>query len=157
MHRNIYPVRRFLITLFIFCGCVGRHNNLYLLLDNADGLYTGSSVISRGVIIGKVEELSLSDKWVVVKLTIKDKYKLSKESDFKVILDNVLQRKSSIDVTFSSSKDTYANNDTVMVHNKKGIERNVIPVELDSSSRAEMLKVFKQLDTLLNSKSKAKG
>ncbi|WP_298939071.1 MlaD family protein [uncultured Dysgonomonas sp.] len=128
-----------------------------MLLDNADGLYTGSSVISRGVIIGKVEELSLSDKWVVVKLTIKDKYKLSKESDFKVILDNVLQRKSSIDVTFSSSKDTYANNDTVMVHNKKGIERNVIPVELDSSSRAEMLKVFKQLDTLLNSKSKAKG
>ncbi|HEX2847227.1 MAG TPA: MlaD family protein [Chitinophagaceae bacterium] len=127
-----------------------------MLLDNADGLYAGSSVISRGVIIGKVQELSLSDKWVVVKLTIKDKYKLPKESDFKVILDNLLQRKSSIDVTFSSSKDTYANNDTVILHNKKRIERNIIPAELDSSSRAEMLKVFKQLDTLLNFKSKAK-
>ncbi|MBN8880322.1 MAG: MCE family protein [Sphingobacteriales bacterium] len=156
MYKNIYPVRLFLIILFIFCGCAGRHNNLYLLLDNADGLYAGSSVISRGVIIGKVEELSLSDKWIVVKLTIKDKYKLPKESDFKVMLGNVLQRKSNIDVTFSSSKDTYANNDTVIVHNKKGIENNIIPMELDSSSRAEMLKVFKQLDTLLNPKNKAK-
>jgi ABC-type transporter Mla subunit MlaD len=96
MHRNIYPVRLFLIILFIFCGCAGRHNNLFLLLDNADGLYTGSSVISRGVIIGKVEALSLSDKWIIVKLTIKDKYKLPKESDFKVMLGNVYYKEKAI-------------------------------------------------------------
>ncbi len=139
-----------LIIVFLLYGCKNGNSNLYILLDDAEGLQTGSVIQSSGVVIGEVKDLGLIGTKAIIRVSINGKYKVPQGAKFKVVLDNILQRKSFIDVTFSDSSRFYANGDTVTVQNAKQVEKRETPVVLDSSSKAEMLKVFKQIDTLLN-------
>lgn len=144
----------FMAIFFVVCSCTGGNQKLYLILDYANGLKVGSSVMSRGVVIGRVRDINLQNSNVVIAIQIKKEYRLPKESKFELAIDNALDGVMCIDVTFSNSKDFYSNADSIIVHNNKQFENERKPIELDSSSKAEMLKVFKQLDTLLNTKKK---
>ncbi len=142
----------FLIGCLVFASCKERRIKLHVIFDNADGLYKGSSVISRGLIIGDVGNLSLNENGVLATLLIKEKYRPPVGSSFELTFENLIARSNMIEVIFSKSGELYQNNDTVIVHNEGHTGRILNPIRLDSSSREEILNFFRKIDTLLTIK-----
>lgn len=135
--------------IFLLASCKTK-NNLYLFFDKVDGLSEKSAIVSRGVKIGEVSDLSLKDSGVIVQIALKNKYKIPRGSNFKISYDNVLTGRNAIDVILSNSSEYYSETDTIRIVNLNNeLKNNVAPVLLDSVSQKKVVKVFEQLDTMI--------
>jgi phospholipid/cholesterol/gamma-HCH transport system substrate-binding protein len=85
---------------------------LYAYIDDASGLEKKAKVKLRGVNIGKLENLTLNENRVKLKLFIKENVKIPKGSMVTLTQDNVLGGKY-IKIIPSNSNDYYAKNETI--------------------------------------------
>jgi ABC-type transporter Mla subunit MlaD len=137
------------LVILLFSRCTQNNQKLYLLFNKVDGLYDGSIITSRGLALGKITNMDLTDSGVLVEVSFNKDYKIPIGSEFKIKRDNILQGKNAVDIVFSKSPITYTEHDTISVTNLS-LGYDIQPIEIDSASKKKMIGVFEKIDTLLN-------
>ncbi|MCG2616775.1 MlaD family protein [Terrimonas sp. NA20] len=129
-------------------GCKEK-DELYLLLDDAEGIRSGTIIKSSGVKIGTVTELGLKDQAALVTVRIDPKHPIPRNSAFKVVLSNILDPKADIEVKFSYSKEVYQSGDTIVIHNKDEVQQPGRPIILDSITKAKILEAIREVGSIV--------
>ena len=88
---NMYKI--YLIAfIMLLIGC-HRNYNLYIILDDATGIESGSSVKYNGVDVGKVINIYIKNYDVIAKLEIETTFKIPVNSQFSIVKTDILGNK----------------------------------------------------------------
>jgi ABC-type transporter Mla subunit MlaD len=108
-----------ILCVFFLLSCNNNTKKIYVIFDNVETLEPNSKVTCKGIEIGKIDKIDLYGDKVLVELTMKDKYKITKESKF-LINQSSLLGSGNIEVIVNiKNVELIRNNDTLIGANTK--------------------------------------
>lgn len=116
-----------LISLFSFKNCLNDRTNLYVVMDDANGLENGSKVTCKGLEVGKINDIKIAGNKVVATLYLNNDFQATKGSMAQVDIDNIFGKKSLVLLPVESTE-ILADGDTIYAisGNKLSILENIL-------------------------------
>ncbi len=138
-----------LLSSIVFSSCKTKRQKLFLLIDNVDGVHVGTSILSRGLMVGQIANFTLVDSAVLVELNIFESYKIPKESKFEIVLDKNNPGENLINIVYASHKNFYRDNDTIVIKVQNKLVSETKQINLDSSHKKRVVEFFEAIDTAI--------
>ena len=130
-----------LLLTITFAGCFSKQNKYIISFDRVDGLQEGSSVLNKGLTIGKVTHIDLFGNRVLVDIKLNDNTKVPEQSIF-LIKENLLGS-SYIDIEYSDRINFLTSKDTALgKYQKQSIMDNIIS---DTTKRKKIEKSLEKI------------
>jgi phospholipid/cholesterol/gamma-HCH transport system substrate-binding protein len=101
-----------LFSLFSFKSCLKDGTNLYVVMEDANGLENGSKVKCKGLEVGEINELKISGNKVVATISLNSDFQATKGSVAQVDIDNIFGKKSLV-LTPTDNVEIMADGDTI--------------------------------------------
>lgn len=101
-----------LFSLFSFKSCLKDGTNLYVVMEDANGLENGSKVKCKGLEVGEINELKISGNKVVATIGLNSDFQATKGSVAQVDIDNIFGKKSLV-LTPTDNVEIMADGDTI--------------------------------------------
>ena len=101
-----------LFFLFSFKSCLKDGTNLYVVMDDANGLEIGSKVKCKGLEIGEINDLKISGNKVVATISLNSDFQATKGSIAQVDTDNIFGKKSLL-LTPTENTEVLVDGDTI--------------------------------------------
>lgn len=144
--------RIYLIFVLVFLGLLlscSQKNSINILLDNAEGLEEGAEVISKGIKVGKVTDISFSGKELVVQLNLQKDFHITKDSKVYLVSTDIFGTKA-ISIELGDKNEIYSNLDTLKCVRKTGTKLDTTLMIINSAIK----EVKDTLPKLLEQKNK---
>jgi ABC-type transporter Mla subunit MlaD len=130
-----------LLLTMTFVGCFSEQNKYTISFDRVDGLQEGSSVLNRGLTIGKVTHIDLFGNRILVDIELNTKTKIPEQSTF-LVRENLLGS-SYIDIEYSDKMNFLSSKDTILgKYQKRAIMDNIIS---DTTKRKKIEKSLEKI------------
>jgi ABC-type transporter Mla subunit MlaD len=114
-----------LLLTMTFVGCFSNKDKYTISFDRVDGLQVGSTVLNRGLNIGKVTHIDLFGNRILVDIELNDRTKIPEQSIF-LVRENLLGS-SYVDIEYSDRIKLLNSKDTILgMYQKQAIMDNII-------------------------------